>query len=190
MNIKNYHIKSILFIFILTVNNSFCFKSINRSINRNKIKQINKYVKKTDIDYKKTYVKNSKMNHKQLSNLDDWMMRIGLRDDHNITKEEGVDTIIKIKESGTAGIVSYAITEGGFWLISIPFSFALATFSSGTIPNINTQEGINTIGGYSLALLAFARTIVPLRIALALAITPWVSENIIIKFNNQTKVKK
>ena len=85
---------------------------------------------------------------------------------------------------GTAGIVSYAITEGGFWVISIPLAVAAVVATTGSLPDFATTEGKAAVGGYSFAFLTFARTIVPLRIAFALALTPWVNENIMSRFKS------
>jgi hypothetical protein len=45
-----------------------------------------------------------------------------------------------------------------------------------------SPEGQASVAAYSLAFLTFARTVVPVRIALALALVPWVDESIMSKF--------
>ena len=52
------------------------------------------------------------------------------------------------------------------------------------MPDFTTTEGKAAVGGYSFAFLTFARTIVPLRIAFALALTPWVNDNIMSRFKS------
>ena len=123
------------------------------------------------------------------SPIDNWLIGMGLKENNTIPVELRLDPITKIKNSGKAGLISYALTEGIFWLISIPIAFSFVTITTGTIPDVKTQEGITILGGYSVAFLTLARTIVPIRIAFALAITPWVDNNIISKFfDNKNKI--
>ena len=151
---------------------------------------ISKYNNMYSKVYKNIFKKRSNMdtNFIELNNnstkLDKELISLEKIDSENIQDELIINSIENIKDAGTAGIVSYAITEGGFWLISIPLSIYGASISTGSVPDLSTQNGISIVGGYSLGLLTFARFLVPLRIALALAITPWVKENIIYKLNN------
>merc|ERR1711939_1283280 len=69
----------------------------------------------------------------------------------------------RIKDSGKAGVIAYALTEGAFWIGSVPFAIAAVTLATGSLPD-------------------FARLIVPARIAFALGLAPWVDENIVKKF--------
>ena len=94
-----------------------------------------------------------------------------------------VDQMTRIKESGQAGVIAYAITEAGFWVSSIPFALGAAYVATGEIPDWTTEEGKTALGGYAFVLINFARLIVPARIALALAFAPWVDENIVKRFN-------
>lgn len=117
----------------------------------------------------------------ELSGVDEWMIKMGMKDDPRIPEEDKVDTMTKIKSAGTAGIVAYTITEFGFWLTSVPLAIFAVTVTQGA-PDMSSTEGQAAVAGYSFAFLTFARTIVPLRIALALALTPWVDENVMSKF--------
>ena len=94
-----------------------------------------------------------------------------------------VDQMTRIKESGQAGVIAYAITEAGFWVSSIPFALGAAYVATGEIPDWTTEEGKTALGGYAFVLINFARLIVPARIALALAFAPWVDENIVKRIN-------
>eukprot|EP00563_Minutocellus_polymorphus_P019499 CAMPEP_0197725932 /NCGR_PEP_ID=MMETSP1434-20131217/12163_1 /TAXON_ID=265543 /ORGANISM="Minutocellus polymorphus, Strain CCMP3303" /LENGTH=229 /DNA_ID=CAMNT_0043311677 /DNA_START=17 /DNA_END=706 /DNA_ORIENTATION=- len=88
----------------------------------------------------------------------------------------------KVKEAGTAGIISYALWELGFWAISVPvcsFAFYEAT---GHWPNFSDKEDMAKLGAEAFAFVNFARFAVPLRIGLALSTTPWIDENIVKKF--------
>merc|ERR1719230_2096246 len=88
----------------------------------------------------------------------------------------------KVKRYGPAGIASYAITEGGFWLISIPVVALFYAWSTGEWPNMTNGEDQAKVFGASFVFLNFARLVVPLRVGLALALAPWVDENIIKAF--------
>lgn len=118
----------------------------------------------------------------EVSDFDEWLIKMGAKEDPRIPEECRVDTMTKIKSAGTAGIVSYALTEGAFWVISIPLAITAVTISTGSVPDTSTQEGMAAVGGYSFAFLTFARTVVPVRIAFALALTPWVDDNIMSRF--------
>ena len=89
----------------------------------------------------------------------------------------------RIKDSGQAGVIAYAITEAGFWIGSVPFALGAAYVATGEIPDWTTEEGKTALGGYAFVLINFARLIVPARIALALAFAPWVDENIVKRIN-------
>ena len=118
----------------------------------------------------------------------------------------------KIKSAGTAGTVSYALTEVlrddcvllkywfalvslftltsddaqlAFWIISLPLAALAVLVTTGSLPDTGTTEGQAALGGYSLAFLTFARAIVPARIALALYLTPWTDENIVSRFKKE-----
>ena len=88
----------------------------------------------------------------------------------------------KVKEAGTAGIISYALWELGFWAISVPvcsFAFYEAT---GHWPDFSNKEDMAKLGAEAFAFVNFARFAVPLRIGLALSTTPWIDKNIVKKF--------
>ena len=55
-------------------------------------------------------------------------------------------------------------------------------YTTGSLPDFGTTEGKEAIAGYVFVFINFARVIVPLRIALALALAPWCERNIIQKF--------
>ena len=160
----------------LILMNIFIFPSNSFITNKGSNLYVTKYYSKFQ-DKSSIEIKNNKIKF-----VDDWITKMDIKPDSENNNSK-LDPITKIKDAGKAGVISYAITELSFWIISIPTSIFLFTISTGTLPDLSTQEGITIIGGYSFALLTFARTIVPLRIALALAITPWIKNNIIEKFN-------
>ena len=108
---------------------------------------------------------------------------LSTQEDPRIPEECRVDQMTRIKESGQAGVIAYAITEAGFWVSSIPFALGAAYVATGEIPDWTTEEGKTALGGYAFVLINFARLIVPARIALALAFAPWVDENIVKRFS-------
>lgn len=118
----------------------------------------------------------------EVSSFDEILIKYGLKDDPRIPEECRVDTMTKVKNAGTAGVVSYALTELAFWVISIPLAIASVAAATGSLPDLGSQEGQAATGAYILGFLTFARAIVPVRIALALAGVPWVDENIMSRF--------
>ena len=46
-----------------------------------------------------------------------------------------VDQMTRIKDSGQAGVIAYAITEAGFWVGSVPFALGAAYVATGEIPD-------------------------------------------------------
>ena len=119
----------------------------------------------------------------EVSEFDEILIKWGFKDDPRIPEECRVDQMTRIKESGQAGVIAYAITEAGFWVGSVPFALGAAYVATGEIPDWTTEEGKTALGGYAFVLINFARLIVPARIALALAFAPWVDENIVKRFN-------
>ena len=61
-----------------------------------------------------------------------FLIKWGFKDDPRIPEDCRVDAMTRIKESGQAGVVAYAITEAGFWLSSAPFAYGLLFFTTGT----------------------------------------------------------
>ena len=119
----------------------------------------------------------------EVSDFDEVLIKWGFKEDPRIPEECRVDQMTRIKDSGQAGVIAYAITEAGFWVSSIPFALGAAYVATGEIPDWTTEEGKTALGGYAFVLINFARLIVPARIALALAFAPWVDENIVKRFN-------
>mmetsp|Transcript_34880 Transcript_34880/g.93231 ORF Transcript_34880/g.93231 Transcript_34880/m.93231 type:complete len:199 (+) Transcript_34880:762-1358(+) len=121
----------------------------------------------------------------EVSDFDEWKIKLGFMDDPRIPEECRVDMMTKIKTAGSAGIVSYALTEGFFWLTSIPIAYGTVWASTGSAPDLGDSEGQKAIGAAAFVLINTARVIVPARIAFALAITPWVDDNIMSKFKKE-----
>ena len=96
----------------------------------------------------------------------------------------------RIKDSGKAGVIAYALTEGAFWIGSVPFAIAAVTLATGSFPDIASDEGKAAIGADAFIFINFARLIVPARIAFALGLAPWVDENIVKKFGGDEQAEE
>ncbi|KAL3792466.1 hypothetical protein ACHAW5_010943, partial [Stephanodiscus triporus] len=85
-----------------------------------------------------------------------------------------------VKKFGVSGTVAYVLTELAFWAVAFPVASTALYRTTGHWP-----DAINDAGDRA-AVLAFiftganiARLLVPLRLGAALALAPWVDENII-----------
>lgn len=93
----------------------------------------------------------------------------------------------QVKESGTAGVVSYALWELGFWTLSVPVCIFAYRELTGHWPDLSDKEDLGKLGTEAFAFVNFARFAVPLRIGLALGTTPWIQKNVIDKFMKKDK---
>lgn len=91
----------------------------------------------------------------------------------------------QVKEAGTAGVISYALWELGFWALSVPVCISAYYGLFGHFPDLTDKEDLSKLGGEAFAFVNFARFAVPLRIGLALSTTPWIQENVVDKFFNK-----
>lgn len=98
------------------------------------------------------------------------------------TDQEEGNLLLRIKRLGPAGLAAYGVTEGGFWIVSIPIVALSYHYATGEWPNLQNQEDLAKVFGTSFAFLNVARLAVPLRIGLAIALAPWVDANIIRPF--------
>jgi len=88
----------------------------------------------------------------------------------------------QVKEAGTAGVISYALWEWGFWTLSVPVCAVGYYQVTGHWPDFSDPDDQKTLGAEAFAFVNFARFAVPLRIGLALSTTPWIDENIVKRF--------
>ncbi|CBN75994.1 conserved unknown protein [Ectocarpus siliculosus] len=86
--------------------------------------------------------------------------------------EPEIDFKEKIKSAGLAGALAYGGTELAFWIISVPLAVVGYHQTTGEWLDLTTLEGKEKLFGLTAGFLTFARLVVPLRIALALALTP------------------
>ena len=88
----------------------------------------------------------------------------------------------KIKKGGASATIAYLGTELAFWTLSIPVIITSYHSSTGEWLNIANAEERNQILLLSTGVLSIARLAVPLRLGLALYLTPYVD-----KFLNRKK---
>ena len=80
------------------------------------------------------------------------------------------------------GLISYALWELGFWLLSVPVCVVGYQQVTGHWPDLSDAEDQKKLGAEAFAFVNFARFAVPLRIGLALGTTPWIQENVVDRF--------
>jgi len=85
-----------------------------------------------------------------------------------------------VKKYGVAGTLAYVLTELAFWIVAFPVAAFALYQSTGHWPDVINETGDRA------AVLAFifaganvARLFVPVRLGAALALAPWVDENIL-----------
>merc|ERR1719261_402707 len=120
----------------------------------------------------------------------EFLIKWGFKDDPRIPEDERIPAMQRIKDSGKAGVIAYALTEGAFWIGSVPFAIAAVTLATGSIPDFASDEGKAAIGADAFIFINFARLIVPARIAFALGLAPWVDENIVKKFGGEEQAEE
>ncbi|CAK9003394.1 unnamed protein product [Durusdinium trenchii] len=90
-----------------------------------------------------------------------------------------------VKKYGTAGTLSYVITELLFWAIAFPTECIVYLNTAGHWPDFSKPEESAAVFGLVFAASNIARLLLPLRFGAALAMAPWVDENIMQKFFKQ-----
>lgn len=98
---------------------------------------------------------------------------------------EGKKLMQKVKDAGTAGIISYIFWEWAFWGVSVPVALFGFKEVTGAWPDFSSQEDLSKLGAEAFAFVNVARFAVPLRIGLALSTTPWVQSNLVDKFKKK-----
>merc|ERR1712071_547721 len=91
-----------------------------------------------------------------------------------------------VKKFGVSGTVAYVLTELAFWAVAFPVASTALYQSTGHWPDvINDTTDRTTVLGFIFAGANVARLLVPLRLGAALALAPWVDENIISRYANK-----
>jgi hypothetical protein len=96
-------------------------------------------------------------------------------------KVEEENPMNQIKEYGTAGIISYAVWELGFWTVGGAGAVAAFVAATGHMPDFSNQDDMTSVGGEAFIFINGARLLVPLRLGLALSTAPWVRDNVVDK---------
>lgn len=110
----------------------------------------------------------------------------------SMAKEEAFDvwnpstygniTMDDVKKYGTAGTLSYVITELIFWAVAFPTEIFIYLQTAGHWPDFSKPEESAAVFGMVFAASNVARLLLPLRFGAALAMAPWVDENIMQPF--------
>ena len=85
-----------------------------------------------------------------------------------------------VKKYGVAGTVAYVLTELAFWIVAFPVAATALYQSTGHWPDVINETGDRTaVLGFIFAGANVARLFVPVRLGAALALAPWVNENLL-----------
>ncbi|CAJ1958512.1 unnamed protein product [Cylindrotheca closterium] len=85
-----------------------------------------------------------------------------------------------VKKFGVAGTVAYVLTELAFWIIAFPVAGTALYQTTGHWPDVINEAGDRAaVLGFIFAGANVARAFVPVRLGAALALAPWVDENIL-----------
>eukprot|EP00977_Amphora_coffeiformis_P012390 scaffold3063_cov191-Amphora_coffeaeformis.AAC.2 len=85
----------------------------------------------------------------------------------------------KIKETGTAGIISFGLVQLGFWSLSLVVALGGYIKLMGHLPDWTDKEEMSKLGAEAFAYVNIARFAAPLRIGLALSSAPWIQSNLL-----------
>lgn len=93
-----------------------------------------------------------------------------------------------VKKYGVSGTVAYVLTELAFWAVAFPVASTALYQSTGHWPDvISDATDRATVLGFIFAGANVARLLVPVRLGAALALAPWVDENIINRGGDSSK---
>ena len=84
-----------------------------------------------------------------------------------------------VKKYGVAGTVAYVITELAFWILAFPAAAYALYNTTGHWPDLSDNADRAAVLSFIFAGANVARLAVPLRLGAALALAPWVDENLI-----------
>ncbi|CAM9427876.1 unnamed protein product [Hapterophycus canaliculatus] len=121
----------------------------------------------------------------EMSSLDKALVAWGVKSPPG---EPDIDLKERIKSAGLAGALAYGGTELAFWVISVPLAVVGYHQTTGEWLDLTTLEGkekASRLFGLTAGFLTFARLVVPLRIALALALTPAMDKYVVKGFLNK-----
>jgi hypothetical protein len=85
-----------------------------------------------------------------------------------------------VKKYGVAGTVAYVLTELAFWIVAFPVAATALYQSTGHWPDVVNDNGDRgAVLAFIFAGANVARLFVPVRLGAALALAPWVDENLL-----------
>ena len=85
-----------------------------------------------------------------------------------------------VKKYGVAGTVAYVLTELAFWIVAFPAAAYALYQSTGHWPDVvNDNADRAAVLAFIFAGANVARAFVPIRLGAALALAPWVDENLL-----------
>lgn len=88
----------------------------------------------------------------------------------------------KMKDAGTAGIISYGLVQVVFQGVSLLICMYAFYQVEGHWPDFSNAEDVAKFGGGAFAFVNVARLAVPFRLALALGGAPWIQANVLNRF--------
>lgn len=92
---------------------------------------------------------------------------------------EGGLSMADVKKFGVSGTVAYIITELAFWAVAFPVASNALYQTTGHWPDvINDNTDRAAVLAFIFGAANIARLLVPVRLGAALALAPWVDENI------------
>jgi hypothetical protein len=94
------------------------------------------------------------------------------------SKGEGL-SMANVKEYGVAGTIAYVLTELAFWVVALPFASWAYYQTTGHWPDLADASDRATVVGFVFAGANVARLLVPLRLGAALALAPWVKDQVL-----------
>lgn len=101
--------------------------------------------------------------------------------------ERKQNVVQRIKDSGIAGIISFAIVQLAFWALSFPLVIFAFYRVTGHFPDFGDSEDIAKLGAESFTFVNIARLAAPFRIGFALSLVPWIQSNVIDPFQKQNE---
>jgi len=88
-----------------------------------------------------------------------------------------------VKKFGVSGTIAYVLTELAFWAVAFPAASSTFYATAGHWPDLASSPADRAaVLGFVFGAANVARLAVPLRFGAALALAPWVDENIVAKF--------
>jgi hypothetical protein len=108
--------------------------------------------------------------------------------DNDDDEKKGL-SMADVKKYGVAGTVAYVITELAFWVVAFPVAATALYQSTGHWPDVvNDNTDRAAVLAFIFAGANVARLFVPVRLGVALALAPWVDDNLLNR--DGTKVDK